>query len=388
MVSILNADRVLKDVYLDVLSNQLNFKTNAFYNMIHKGSEDVQGSSTQTLARYGLNGGISCPAETADLPRAGGNNYIKLKAEMRNIYGTIEISDKILRATTASPNALVNVLNAEMEGLLEAAKFNFARMLFQSGNGQLCTIGDLTDRVFNYIPVSNTKNLMEGMYIDILNATGTKKFEGLPILAVDRANNRIKTLNINDTTVFTEGDVIALQDSFNTEIYGLPYVFDVDIHTIYGALRTGNHYLFPTLKSSPTLSTNLIQETLDKIEEVSGNETNLIICSYDARRAYFQHLAETRTNIDYMNLDGGFKALSYNGIPVVADRFAPDKKMYLINTNDFKLSQLNDWSWLEGTTGKVLRQIDKKAAYTATLVKYANLICTKPIGQACITLTE
>lgn len=386
MVSIINADKVLKDVYLDVLSTQLNFQTNAFYNMIHKGSEDVQGGSAVAIARYGLNGGISCPAETADLPKAGGNNYLKLKAEMRNIYGTIEISDKVLRATATSPNSLVNVLNTEMEGLLEAAKFNFARMLFQNGNGEMCKVGDIENLTTTNIPVSSTKNIIEGMYFDIVSPTGVKRVEGLPIISVDRANKKIKTITFEVAGV-TEGDIITLQNSYNSEIYGLPYIFDANILTLYGTVRAGNHFMNPTIKNDATMSTDLIQETLDKIEEVSGNDINLIICSYDVRRNYFQHLADTRTNIDYMNLDGGFKALSYNGIPVVADRFAPEKKMYFVNTNDFKLAQLSDWSWLEGTTGKVLRQIDKKAAYTATLVKYANLICTKPIGQGCLNFT-
>ncbi|MDD4315926.1 MAG: phage major capsid protein [Clostridia bacterium] len=388
MVAISNVDKVLKDVYLDVLSNHLNYKTNAFYNMIHRGSETVQGGYAVAIGRYGLNGGISCPDETSDLPKPGGNNYVKFKADLRNIYGTIEITDKVLRASSDSSNALVNVLNVEMEGLLEAAKFNFARMLFQRGEGKLTELDDQTGAATNQIIVTDTKNLIEGMIFDVIGATsGTKKLEGFTILSVDRANKKIKTQTIPAAAEIEEGDIITLQNSFNTEIYGLPYIFDADILSIYGTLRNGNHYLYPTTISADALTTDLMQSTMDTVEEVSGGNTNLIICSYDVRRAYFAHLAETRTNLDYMNLDGGFKALSYNGIPVVADRFAPDKQMYFVNTDDFKLYQLSDWSWIEGTTGKVLRQVSNKAAYTATLVKYANLICAKPIGQAVINFS-
>ena len=88
-----------------------------------------------------------------------------------------------------------------------------------------------------------------------------------------------------------------------------------------------------------------------------------------------------------MNFDEVFKALSFNGIPIVADRFCQDKKMFFINTEDYKLQQLNDWSWLEGQNGKVLRQVENKPAYTATLVKYANLMCVKPVGQGVITFS-
>lgn len=83
-----------------------------------------------------------------------------------------------------------------------------------------------------------------------------------------------------------------------------------------------------------------------------------------------------------MNLDGGYKALSYAGVPFVADRFVADGTVYLLNSEDFKLHQLCDWRWLEGESGSVLHQIPGKASYSATLVKYADLLCARPMGQA------
>ena len=93
-------------------------------------------------------------------------------------------------------------------------------------------------------------------------------------------------------------------------------------------------------------------------------------------------LTENRTNLDYMNLDGGYKALSYAGVPFVADRFVAEGTVYLLNSEDFKLHQLCDWRWLEGESGSVLHQIPGKASYSATLVKYADLLCARPMGQA------
>ena len=36
--------------------------------------------------------------------------------------------------------------------------------------------------------------------------------------------------------------------------------------------------------------------------------------------------------------------------------------------------------WLEDEDGKILKQVPGKAAYSATLVKYAELVCRKPYG--------
>ena len=63
--------------------------------------------------------------------------------------------------------------------------------------------------------------------------------------------------------------------------------------------------------------------------------------------------------------------------------------MYLLNTEDFRLHQLCDWQWLEGENGRVLHQVASKACYTATLVKYAELMCCRPCGQAMLSgITE
>lgn len=86
-----------------------------------------------------------------------------------------------------------------------------------------------------------------------------------------------------------------------------------------------------------------------------------------------------------MDLAGGFKAITYNGTPIYADRFVKDDEMYLLNTDEFTLHQLCDWKWLEGDDGKVIKQNPDEATYCATLVKYADLICNKPNSQGKIS---
>lgn len=387
MITIDNANKILKTVYLDVMANHLNYKTNAFYNKVKMGSEFVEGNEINCLGRYGVHGGIGGGSDDTNLPVAGGNNYIKYKAFLSNIFGSIEISDKLLRISNGNAGSLVNILNAEMEGLLDSAKFNFARMLFQDGSGELCKVGDLTDYADgDPIPVDSVKHVMEGMIIDVIDADGDKTASALKILAIDRTN---KTVTLSGTVAtLAEGDIFTLQNSYKSELYGLGYLFNKDEEGFYGLTRNDYQHLQPNYMYTDAITPDSIQSMLDLIDERSGNDINLIISSYDARRNYFTQLASTRMNIDYMNLDGGFKAISYNGIPIVADRFAPDTKMYFVNTDDFKLQQLGDWSWIESNDGSVLRQVDNKAAFAATLVKYANLLCLKPVGQGVLTLGE
>lgn len=55
----------------------------------------------------------------------------------------------------------------------------------------------------------------------------------------------------------------------------------------------------------------------------------------------------------------------------------------------FRLAVSQVKRWLEGDDGRVIKQVANKPVYTATLVKYADMICDRPIGQAMISgITE
>ena len=128
-----------------------------------------------------------------------------------------------------------------------------------------------------------------------------------------------------------------------------------------------------------------IQTAIDELEEVTGSVVDFITCSSGVKRAFQQHLSTYKRNLDVMDLNGGYKAISYNGIPLISDRFVQKDTMYLLNSKEFTLHQLCDWQWLEGDDGRIIRQTAGKPTYTATLVKYADLICDKPNGQAKLT---
>ena len=137
------------------------------------------------------------------------------------------------------------------------------------------------------------------------------------------------------------------------------------------------------------ISETAIQTAIDRLEERAGSRVNFIVCSWGVKRALQNYFSQYKRFTDVTELAGGYKAITYNGIPIVADRFCPEKTMYLLNTDDFCLHQLCDWKWLEGDDGRVLRQVPGKPLYTATLVKYADLVCTRPCGQAMLSgITE
>ena len=381
MVTLETAEKALKSVYLNVVADQLNVGVNPLLAKIEQTSADVWGKEIIKLVPYGLNGGIGAGTETGSLPTPAPNNYDRFKLELKNLYGTIELSDKAIRASQSNTGAFVNLLNAEMEGLLKASKFNLGRMLYGDGSGTLAKVAEAQTTASATIALDSVRNIMEGMVVDVISASGSaySDFTGVRVKSVDRVNKTI-TVETVATSKLAQGDSVTVQGSLNNELTGLGAIFsDKDL---YGLSRAGRSWLAPkTYSEVGTISSSKIQSAIDYVDEIAGSQIDFIVCSYDVRRKYLDHLALTRTNIDYMNLDGGFKALSYNGIPLIADRFVEEGDMYLLNSKDFKIHQLCDWRWLEGDNGKVIKQKAGSATYGATLVKYADMICDKPIGQ-------
>ena len=111
MVTLTSADKALKSLYLGVITEQLNTGINPLLARIKQTTQDVWGKEIRRVAQYGINGGIGAGTEDGALPAAAGNNYNQFVLTLKNLYGTIEISDKAVRASENSVGAFVNLLN-------------------------------------------------------------------------------------------------------------------------------------------------------------------------------------------------------------------------------------------------------------------------------------
>lgn len=388
MVTLTTADSALKEVYLGVVSNQLNTSINPLLARINQTTSDVWGKEIIKLAPYGLNGGIGAGTEDGELPSAGSNNYAQFVLELKNLYGKIEISDKAIRASENSAGAFVNLLNSEMEGLIKASSFNFGRMLYGDGTG---VVAQISANTTNALTVDTTINLMEGMIVDAVDASGSvvAGAAAMRIVSIDRTSGIVvvdKTLSASELA----GKQLCVQGSYGKELTGLGAIFKTT-GKLYGLDRSTYGWMIPYMKditasgAKTQIDDIVMQTAIDTLEETSDSKIDFIVCSAGVKRNYQYYLANYRSNIDVMELAGGYKAISYNGIPVVSDRFAPKNTMYLLNTQEFNLHQLCDWKWLEGEDGRVIKQNANRPTYSATLVKYADIICNKPSGQAMIT---
>ena len=373
-ITTVNTDAALKKYYLSAVTDQLNFYANPFLARIARSSANVLGKEIRKLVRNGMNGGVGAGTEDGALPTAHGNNYVALVQSLKNLYGTIEISDTAIRTSSTNAGSFVNLLDEEMNSLVRSASYNMSRMLFGDGSGFL---GKVVSASGTTVTVDDVTNFTVGMQVDLYTNLGVLHEGNLYVKNVDRDK---KTITVSKSTSPAADYEFYAAGSRNAEITGLKSIFGTA--AIYGNPRTDNAFLKPYTKTVETLTEDEIQLAIDKVEENSGGKINFIMCSWGVRRALVKLLKENRAIVSTIDLEGGYKAVSFNGIPVVADRFCPKGTMFLLNTDDFVLHQLCDWEWLEDEDGKILKQVPGKAVFTATLVKYAELMCYRPFGQA------
>ena len=239
MVTMTTAQNALKDIYLDVVSNQLNTKTNVLFNQFKQTTADVYGRDVQKLVPYGVNGGVGAGDEGGLLPSSEGNPYLTFTSSLKNLFGTIEISDKAIRASADDAGAFVNLLTAEMEGLLSASKFNLGRMLYGDGTGVLTALTSASSSTNTITPTSLT-NLVEGMMVDFYaEDTEVTGFMGARIVSVNHSTGKIK-IDKTITSAFqtgASGYKMYVQGSKGQELTGLEAIF-ATTGSIYGLSKT------------------------------------------------------------------------------------------------------------------------------------------------------
>ena len=390
MISLTTAQNALKNVYLNAISEQLNFHADPIFAMIKQSSADVYGKNIIKLVPYGINGGVGSGTEDGALPPCKETHYVNFTSTLKNLFGTIEITDKAIRASANDEGAFVNLLSAEMESLLSASKFNLERMFYGDSSGSLANITEISTSSKNF-KVDNIASFEVGMVLDFYkDDVLDSAMAGACIVSVDRSNNKITLDKVSSTFITANLSKYKcyVQGSKDNELTGLGELFGSST-SLYGLNRADYKALMPILRSqtaNTTLSETFIQECLDYVELNSGYQPQIMVAATDAYYTLVKLIMSYTKNIDAVNLKCGVTSVAYNGIPLTRNKYVQPKSILMLNPDLFTLHQLCDWEWLTSNNGAILTQKEGYPTYSATLVKYADLICNRPNAQGKITL--
>lgn len=377
MITLTSVENVLKDVYLGVVADQINTKTNPLFSRIKRTSRNIVGKEVRVVAPIGINGGIMAGSETSELPAGVDTPYLSFVAPLKNLYGRFEISDKAIKCSSNDVNSFVNLLQDGMDSLVKASSFNLSRMIYGDGSGCLATV-TVSE---NTISADSVGSIAPGMFVDVY---ATDSVVASNILVVD-VNKAAKTITLAKSAAelgIVTGNRIYLHNSKDSDIVGLKGI--VANPTLYGVNK--NDYPIINARtyeatSNDAFDEDFVQKIIDDLE-MGGTDVNFINTSYELKRIYQRYMTLYKKNIEYTTLEDGMKVLTHFGTPIVPSAQLAKDECYFLNTNDFTFYELGDWKWLEDEAGRVLKQHPTKPAFSATLVKYTELLCHKPYGIA------
>ena len=113
---------------------------------------------------------------------------------------------------------------------------------------------------------------------------------------------------------------------------------------------------------------------------VSSAERNPYFRASCQLRPRYSTVNYRRAINDVMILEGGHKALKFNGLPLVRNKFLAPATIDMYDTSLFTIDQIDDWDWLDDGEHGILQRNAGYATYEGSIAKYCNLMCRLPAG--------
>ena len=435
---------ILKEYYLGPVSEQLNNEV-LLLSRLETKSEDLVGRRAYVPLHWGRSGGIGARAESAALPSAGNQQYEKAVYDLKYLYGRIEVTGPSMAKTKNEAGAFLQALKSELDGIRSDLRKDLARQVYGNGTAKIATATAVTGASGTTMTVGSEPvrkgQLYPGMVVNVYTSAAAAKVatsgasagpgwgvaspdtSAFVISAVDVTAGTV-TLN-SPTATFAIGDYlvragVASYSSSETPIGGSGGTYSLsdevdglqrivaDSATAFGGITpSGSAFWWdnqrvaagstdlrqnaqdPQGVTGSTLVQNLtfgtVQQGLNKAR-IAGGMPSSIVTSFGVQREFYTLFTTQVQYIDPKTLDyqQGFKTLSYNGMPVIADIEAPYGKMYILDESTIKVYSDQDWHFLDAD-GLTLRQVTGYDKFEAIMARYMNLGATRRNNQVVIT---
>ena len=117
-------------------------------------------------------------------------------------------------------------------------------------------------------------------------------------------------------------------------------------NSLYGINRANNKWFNPTVPAdNAEISEIKIQEGIDIAEDEVGNTINFLICE-KVSAGPTEPAGAQKQIVNTIEMKGGFKADSFNGIPLTADCTVLTESFRTL-PEDWKLYEMADWGWMD-----------------------------------------
>jgi hypothetical protein len=385
---------ILKD---DTVINQIQEVVNMSTFMLSqiRQTQTTHGRQFMFPVQFGTSQGVGARGENIVLPDPGFGEYEQALGTVKYLYSTLFITGQAIASTQGNKAAFADALKTALRDARDGFMQDLQRQVWGDGTGVLGSVAanataSTTVAVTNPYGLSYVQSALE-------NSEKTKLFRRNMNVFISGANlyakvtgvNSNGTITLNVPVTVTAGQLIYRGDgsgrtNVNNEITG-----------ISGLLKATGSYLGLPREGFPEWQSNLLQlgtgtgglltesamrVALDTADTVGSAPPDLIVTSHKVRRYYEGLLQSQRRFTTPMQLTGGYKAIEFDGLPIVVDKDVPPQRMYFLRMADIQWMMMADIDWMD-RDGEVLSRVEDKDAYKAVLFSYRDLITKRPANQ-------
>lgn len=376
---------------------------------------DFVGSQIERPVIQSIGGGVGA----GSLPTANHNKIGKATITSKKLYAIASIDRESMKASKSDEGAFVQFTKFPVKIAVDSFNRNLERMLIRNdvaGAGALVTgnasnsnvtgAGSSGDPYLVNFSVASTyfpaefEGIEEGDLLNVntettaleVSAVAITHASGYATAIISLVGTSARLATLAGANPFTSTDKLYMQNSKDSEMFGLKGILAASSSTLYGITVGRRWQAFQKSAASAALSTDLLNEAILNLKRQCGESPNLILCSYH-QFVKLLNLLEDQKSINLPVRDEklkgqlSFSAIEYIGpdgaIPVVPSRFMDGDKVYMLNDNHMELClRPGGFDWFDEDGQVFLR--DSTDSYSARFGGYGQFF-VNPHFQSQIT---
>lgn len=387
------ADNILKTRYIGPIRDQLNNATILMSRIARdENSLNVSGKSFTVPLHTGRNAAAGVGvSDGGALPTAGQQGYDVAVVPNAYQYGRIQVTGPTIRAARDNAGAFVTAVESEIKGVTKDFKRAMNRQLHSDGTDALAfwtgaddtsgtTVDDDQGNAFVHLPSSGT------ITVDLIDQSNYSSVLGNDIVVTLGAKNAT-TYDITWTGTVSgsaDRDFLVVKDTLGKQLMGIagiisdanPPLLSGGLHGLAVASKPfWKAQVFANSGTKRDLTLERMQEPLSAIavnSDFDESDVKFLLSNYNLRDKYVSLLVAEKRFVNTMSLDGGFKAVEFNGIPLVPDPQCKRSTLWYVVPDSLRIFRTADFDWMD-KDGAVLARVAGFDAYEAVIFHYGNL---------------
>lgn len=416
-------DHVLTDLYLPKISDARN-NSSVLWSLLPKEPYPTAGKFiTWPTKTHRSRGVASIRLGSGKMPEAGFQGADTQTQAIRGLYARLKIDGKTMEASKRDAGTYLRVLDMEVNGIMDDIAIYQNRVCHNDGSGRLAQVdgtpsGDtVTLKVNQGIESPSTCDTKPTLYMEEMQK-GASTGQQLMFSTADASTTNVTTLEevesdtdikVSSIGTISDGDWVCVSagdystaeiesSGFRTEPMGIAGIFS-DAGVLDGngeaSGQTGSFEYTATSSNffqgvdttlepwnqavilsgsagKRPLTEELMQQALSDAEETNNANVDLCLSSYATYNSYVKLLTPDKRYNDTVELKGGHKVLSFNGLGWVKDRYAYGNRVYFMGFDQFQVWEESPLQWID-FDGDRWKVFDDDHAYWAGLFTYYNM---------------